>query len=108
MPSATQRACAPVKITGGYFIAVFWTRRNARSWRCRAKERRSVVLVAGPYQNSSHDATKSDQLPRGSFGNQNPCVVKMRWYAKTIRARKRNARMCFDARKAERKTVRNR
>ena len=29
-------------------------------------------VVAGPNLYSSHDPTKSDQDPRGSFGNQNP------------------------------------
>jgi hypothetical protein len=45
----------------------------------RASERVSSVLLAAPVRYSSNDRTKSDQLPRESFDNQNPYVVNVEW-----------------------------
>src|SRR5947209_3100798 len=71
-PFATAATCASLKMTGGYFSAFFAARRAARSCGTRASERDSVVFVARPKRKSSHEPTKSDHDPRGSFGSQNP------------------------------------
>src|SRR6266478_4051449 len=83
-PRATDCTCGSSKMTGDRLSADLAARRVARSCESYASERRSEVLVAGPKRNSSHDPTKSDHEPRGSFGNQNPYAEKMTWDASTI------------------------
>src|SRR5688572_4056080 len=80
-----QSICCRLKRTIGYLRAARASARCVRSRLRFARECVSLVFVAAPVRYRSNERTKSDQLPRESFDNQNPYAVNVQWYAMTMR-----------------------